>query len=210
MFHHIAIDRTMPAKHRLSTTSIHRLSLTALACLAALGLAACSSFNAGFNASTANPANWITPYKVDVIQGNFISKEQVELLKAGMSRAQVKDLLGTPLVTSLFHTDRWDYVFSLKRQGIAPQAFKYAVFFKGDQLAQFEGDALPSSAEFTASLANSRKIGKVPTLEATEDQLKAADRPSASAGSATTISSPAAAPAGLPPVSYPPLESAKP
>jgi outer membrane protein assembly factor BamE len=207
MFHHIVIDRTMPAKHRLSTTSIHRSSLAALVCLAALGLSACGSFNAGFNASTANPVNWITPYKIDVIQGNFISKEQVELLKAGMSRAQVKDLLGTPLVTSLFHTDRWDYVFSLKRQGIEPQSFKYAVFFKGDQLARFEGDTLPSTAEFTASLANSRKIGKIPILEATEDQLKAADRPSVSA---TTISSPAAAPAGTPPATYPPLESAKP
>jgi len=205
MFHHIATDRTMPAKHRYSITSIKRSSLAALVCLAALGLAGCGSFNA----SGANPANWITPYRVDVIQGNFVSKEQVESLKAGMSRPQVKDVLGTPLMSSLFHADRWDYVFTFKRQGVEPQSFKYAVFFKGDQLERFGGDAMPSDAEFIASLANSRKIGKIPVLEATEVQLKAAEKTSASAASASTSNTPAATPAGTPAASYPPLEGAR-
>lgn len=196
----------MPAKHHYSITSIKRSGLTALACLAVLGLAGCGSFNR----SVANPANWFTPYKVDVIQGNFISKEQVESLKTGMSRAQVKDMLGTPLISSLFHADRWDYVFTLKRQGVEPQSFKYAVFFKGDQLERFEGDSMPSNAEFIASLANSRKIGKIPVLEATEEQLKAAEKSSASAASANTSSTPAAAAIGTPPATYPPLEGARP
>ena len=208
MFHHIATDRTMPAKHLFDTNCIKRPSLAALAFLAALVLAGCGSLNTGFNASAVNPVNWITPYKVDVIQGNFISKEQVESLKTGMSRAQVKDVLGTPLVSSLFHADRWDYVFTLKRQGIEPQSFRYALFFKGDQLERFEGDTMPSNAEFIASLANSRKIGKIPVLEATEEQLKKAEKPSASSAAATT--STPAAPAGTPPATYPPLESAKP
>lgn len=211
MIHHIATDRIMPAKHRYSITFTHRPSLIGIACLAAVGLAGCStisSFNSSFNTSAANPVNWITPYKVDVIQGNFISKEQVESLKTGMSRAQVKDVLGTPLVSSLFHADRWDYVFTLKRQGVEPQSFKYALFFKGDQLERFEGDTMPSNAEFIASLANSRKIGKIPVLEATEEQLKKAERPSASAPS-TTSSTPTV-PSGAPPAIYPPLESARP
>ena len=206
MFHHIVTDRTMPVKHLLSISSIKRPSLAVLACLAAVGLAGCSSFNA----SAVNPVNWITPYKIDVIQGNFISKEQVELLKVGMSRAQVKDVLGTPLVSSLFHEDRWDYVFTLKRQGIEPQSFRYAVFFKGDQLARFEGDTMPSNAEFIASLANSRKIGKIPVLEATEDQLKKAEKPSATTASTSSSNTPAAAPTGTQPATYPPLESTKP
>ena len=210
MFHHIATDCTMSANHRLNTALFNRSSLAALTCMAAIGLAGCSTFNSGFNASAANPANWITPYKVDVIQGNFISKEQVEALKVGMSRAQVKEVLGTPLLASLFHADRWDYVFTLKRQGIEPQAFKYAVFFKGDQLERFEGDSMPSNAEFIASLANSRKIGKIPVLEATEEQLKAAEKPSAASATSTISSTPIAAPAGTPPASYPPLESARP
>ena len=206
MIHHIATDRTMPAKHRYSITSINRSGLTALACLAAVGLAGCSSMNA----SAVSPVNWITPYRVDVIQGNFISKEQVESLKVGMSRAQVKDVLGTPLLTSLFHADRWDYVFTLKRQRVEPQSFRYAVFFKGDQLERFEGDSMPSDAEFIASLANSRKFGRVPVLQATEEQLKAAEKSSSSAASANTSNPPAAAPVGTQPATYPPLESAKP
>ena len=213
MFHHIATYPTMSAKLRYSITSINPSGLTVLACLAALGLAGCSSLsslNSSFNASAANPVNWITPYRIDVIQGNFISKEQVESLKVGMSRAQVKDVLGTPLITSLFHTDRWDYVFTLKRQGIEPQSFKYTLFFKGDQLERFEGDTMPSNEEFIASLANSRKIGKIPVLEATPEQLKAAERPSASAASANASNTSAAAPAGAQPATYPPLESAKP
>ena len=209
MNHHIVTHRTMSAKHPYSTTSFKPTSLTVLACLAAVVLAGCSGLNS-LNASAANPANWITPYKIDVIQGNFVSKEQVEALKVGMTRAQVKDVLGTPLVSSLFHTDRWDYVFTLKRQGVEPQSFKYAVFFKGDQLERFEGDAMPSNAEFIASLVNRRKIGKIPVLEATEEQLKAAEKPSASGAAAGSSTTPTAAPAGAPSVTYPPLESAKP
>lgn len=189
----------MPANPLFSIPKL----LVAVACGV---LASCSSGTMG--SSSVNPVNWITPYKVDVIQGNFISKEQVELLKAGMSRAQVKDVLGTPLVSSVFHADRWDYVFTLKRQGIEPQSFRYALFFKGDELERFEGDSMPSNAEFIASLANSRKIGKIPVLEATEEQLKAAEKPSASATAAS--STPAAAPAGAQPATYPPLESVKP
>ena len=137
-------------------------------------LAACGSVNS----SSVNPLNWITPYKVDVIQGNFISSEQVQTLQAGMTRAQVKEVLGTPLVASLFHTDRWDYVFSLRRQGVESQSYKYTVFFKGDQLERFEGDTMPSESEFISKLDNKRKLGKVPVLQATEEQLKAAEKSS--------------------------------
>ena len=174
-------------------------------------LASCSSST--LQSSAANPVNWITPYRVDVIQGNFVSREQVEQLQPGMSREQVKAVLGTPLVASLFHADRWDYVFTLKRQGVEPQSFKYAVFFKGDQLERFSGDAMPSEADFISSLSNKRKLGKVPVLEATEEQLKAAEKPSAS----RTRSEPAAEPAvggvaASPPTTttYPPLESSRP
>ena len=190
----------MSANHRYSIRSL--LEVSALTVMACLALTACS----GRSTSAANPVNWITPYKVDVIQGNFISREQVGLLKAGMTRAQVKDALGTPLLSSLFHVDRWDYVFTLKRRGVEPQSFKYTVFFKGDQLERFEGDAMPSDADFIATLANSRQLGKVPLLEASEAQLRAAEKP----GSAGPSASPTAAPATAvapPPVAYPPLES---
>lgn len=173
-----------------------------------MALTACSSFSPT-NTSAINPVNWLTPYKVDVIQGNFVSKEQIEVLKPGMTRSQVKDVLGTPLVTSLFHGDRWDYVFTLKRQGVEPQSYKYTVFFKGDQLERFEGDTMPSEEEFISKLDTKRKLGKVPVLEATEEQLKKAEKPGTARASSTEMM-PSGAPAAPANTVYPPLESAKP
>lgn len=191
----------MPALSANLPYSIQRV-LVAVACVV---LASCSS-------SAVNPVNWITPYKMDVIQGNFVSKEQVKQLQPGMTRDQVKAVLGTPLMASLFHADRWDYVFTLKRQGVEPQSFKYTVFFKDDQLARFEGDTMLSEAEFTSTLSNKRKLGKVPVLEATEEQLKAAEKSKSSASSARAEppTDSTGAPAASQTMAYPPLESSKP
>lgn len=176
-------------------------ALSVCAALMAIGaLGACS----GFGGASTNPVNWITPYKIDVIQGNFVSKEQVEALKAGMTRGQVKDVLGTPLVASLFHADRWDYVFTLKRRGVEPQSFKYTTYFKGDVLERFEGDAMPTEQEFILALASARSPGKVPVLEATPEQLKAAEKPAAANAPATAVPPPASPAAA---VTYPPLEN---
>ena len=171
-------------------------------------LASCSSGT--MSSSSINPVNWITPYKVDVIQGNFVSREQVEQLQAGMTRDQVKALMGTPLLTSLFHADRWDYVFTLKRQGVEPQSFKYTVFFKGDQLERFSGDSMPSEAEFISTLSNKRALGKVPVLQATEEQLRAAEKSPVSKPNAVAQPETASVPAGPSTTVYPPLENTRP
>lgn len=115
----------------------------------------------------------LTPYKVDILQGNVVTREQAQALKPGMSREQVREILGSPLLASVFHADRWDYVFTLKRQGQETQRRRVSVFFKGDQLERHEADELPTEAEFVASLDSQRKPGKVPPLEASEEQLKA-------------------------------------
>jgi outer membrane protein assembly factor BamE len=140
-------------------------------------------------------------YKPEVVQGNFVSREQRQALKLGMARAQVKDILGTPLVASLFHAERWDYVFTIRRQGVAPQSFKLTLIFKADSLSQIEGDELPSENEFVERLVGHKKISAPPPLQASEDELKKFP-PAKAAGQA-----PAAL---LPPLpsSYPPLEPA--
>ena len=172
-----------------------RLALAIVACAAA---SACGSFDNVSNRLVGS----ITPYRVEVVQGNFVSREQVEAIKPGMSRQQVRDILGTPLVTSVFHANRWDYVFTLKRQGVAPQERKLAVFFKGDLLDRFEGDEMPSEADFVATLDNKRKSAKVPELEASEESLKQFS--SSQAPATAPVAAPAAEPA--PATSYPPLE----
>ncbi len=178
-------------------------ALTVLACVVLSACGSMKSMTSGLTDSKINPANWITPYKIEIVQGNFVSKEQVELLKPGMPRVQVRDVLGTPLLASVFHADRWDYVFTLKRQNAEPQALKLTVFFKNDVLERFEGDAMPSETEFVTRLDSRRKLGKVPVLELSEEQLKAAEKKSANATAAPATPAPMATPSA----SYPPLES---
>ncbi len=140
------------------------------------------------------------PYEPDRVQGNFVSREQRQFLQLGMTRAQVRDVLGTPLVTSVFHEDRWDYAFSIRRQGVPPQQFRLTLFFSNDVLARIEGDELPSEAEFAQRLSRTRPAGKAPALEATEEQLRQFP---ARRAPATPEGTPPALPAN-----YPPLESA--
>jgi outer membrane protein assembly factor BamE len=147
--------------------------------------------------------NAITPYKVSVVQGNFVSKEQVDALQKGMSRDQVRNVLGTPLVTSLFHSDRWDYVFTLKRQGVEPQQRHLTVYFRNDVMDRVEGDPMPSESEFVSTLDTHKRLGKVPRLEATEEELRSFQAKNPNEPAAT----PPAAPAPAAPVNYPPLES---
>lgn len=176
-------------------------SIVRCVCRMALGavvvvLSACGSVDGASN----RLVSMITPYKIDIVQGNFVSREQVEALKVGMSRGQVKNILGTPLLTDVFHADRWDYVFTFKRQGVEPQARKVTVFFEDDTLARIQADPLPTEAEFVASLDSGRKSGAVPVLEMSPESLKAAAKPAQAAPSPAPLEA-------MPPVSYPPLES---
>jgi outer membrane protein assembly factor BamE len=166
-------------------------------------LAGCGSFDGvGRRVGTA-----LTPYQVEVVQGNFISREQVQALQPGMSRDQVRQILGTPLVSSLFHGDRWDYVFTLKRQGVPNQQRHLAVFFKGEGMERVEGgESMPSESEFVSTLDNRRKGGKVPKLEASEEELRAAGSKQPAPAAAPV--QPSAAPAPAPnTANYPPLEA---
>jgi outer membrane protein assembly factor BamE len=171
-----------------------RLRLVSLGVLT-VALCACGSVDLASN----RLVTMVKPYKIDIVQGNFVSREQAAALKEGMSRTQVRDILGSPLLASVFHANRWDYVFTFKRQGAEAQARRVTVFFKDDLLTKVQADALPSEAEFVASLDSGRKFGKVPVLEMSEESLRAtavAPKP--------TDSTP------LPPLptSYPPLEPA--
>ena len=158
------------------------------------GLAACSS--------TPASKSWldtISPYRFDRVQGNVVTREQVSALKPGMQRNLVKDILGTPLLTSVFHADRWDYVFTLTRQGAAAQARHVTVFFKGDVVDRFEADELPTEAEFVATLKSMSTTGKLPPMEASAEQLQKFPAPAPLP--------PLAAPVVRAPSDYPPLET---
>ncbi|ANY61186.1 outer membrane protein assembly factor BamE [Comamonas aquatica] len=160
-------------------------------------LAACSSVSE----TTRNAMSSITPYKVEVVQGNFVSREQVQALQPGMSRQQVREILGTPLVTSVFHADRWDYVFTIQRQGVEAQNRKLNVFFEGERFVRAEGDEMPSESEFVATLGKPTGKLKVPNLQASEEQL--AKFPAAKPKATDAVARDTAQPQR----SYPPLEA---
>ncbi len=139
---------------------------------ALLGLAALLAGCASGLPSFGEVGSLVSPYRIDIIQGNVVTREQAQALQTGMPRDQVRDILGTPLLASVFHADRWDYVFTFQRQGQPAQQRKLAVFFRDGLLERVESDELPSEAEFVASLDVRRRAGRAPALEATEEQLR--------------------------------------
>jgi outer membrane protein assembly factor BamE len=86
----------------------------------------------------------ITPYKMEIQQGNFVSQEMVSQLKPGMTKEQVRFLLGTPLVADIFHPDRWDYVYWREAPDGRREQRKLTVLFEKGELARLDGDVVPA------------------------------------------------------------------
>ena len=167
--------------------------LSALAALAVAALAGCSSLQ-----RTDSFIGLITPYRIDIVQGNVVTKEQAALLKPGLTRTQVRDILGTPVLDDPFHADRWDYIFTLRRPGTQPQRRDVVVYFTDNLVSKVEAPELPTEREFVAAITRTRDP-KVPKLE-----LSAAERAALPVPPAPPAS--AAEPAG-PLRDYPPLEA---
>jgi len=155
-------------------------------------LAGCSSLESN------RWTNIFLPYRVEVVQGNVVTAEQVARVVPGMSRVQVREVLGSPLLTDMFHADRWDYVFMLNRPGTPLQKRAVVVIFEGDKLARIDAPPLPTDAEFIDSIDPFRSRREVPVLALTEEQIRALPVPQRPA--------PAASAAEGPLRSYPPLE----
>jgi outer membrane protein assembly factor BamE len=134
-----------------------RMRGTLIAVATVAVLAGCSTYDS----LTQRVAQSITPYRITVVQGNFVSQEMAAQMQTGMSRAQVKQLLGTPLLTDMFHADRWDYVFYFKRGSTnVVQQRDFVVLFAGDRVASWSGgDDLPSNLELLAEI-DGDKLGK--------------------------------------------------
>jgi outer membrane protein assembly factor BamE len=85
-------------------------------------------------------------YRMDIQQGNFLEGKTVDQLQVGMTRSQVRYLLGTPMVPDLFDKDRWDYLYYFQRGRLRqPQQRHVAVYFKDDKVTRFERDNVPNA-----------------------------------------------------------------
>jgi outer membrane protein assembly factor BamE len=88
----------------------------------------------------------ITPYKIEIQQGNYVSQQMVSQLKNGMTKDQVKQILGTPLLTDIFHAERWDYVYTREAPDGTRERRKIVLYFENGKLARMDGDVVPTSA----------------------------------------------------------------
>jgi outer membrane protein assembly factor BamE len=89
----------------------------------------------------------VKPYRMEIQQGNFISQEMIGQLKQGMTKEQVRFALGTPLLTDIFHADRWDYVFYRDMPDGRREQRKVAVFFEGGLLLRIGGDVVAADKQ---------------------------------------------------------------
>jgi outer membrane protein assembly factor BamE len=90
------------------------------------------------------PIPTLMPYTMDIQQGNVITQEMLSKLKPGMTPAQVRFILGTPLVVDAFHKDRWDYVYRYSKGGTVQEQRRIVVVFQDEKLARIEGDVIPA------------------------------------------------------------------
>lgn len=152
-------------------------------------------------ASDGSLLGMVTPYRIDIVQGNAVMREQMARLQPGMSRIQVQELLGTPTLTDPFHANRWDYPFTFRRAGAEAQRRHVVVFFDADgRLTRFDApDDLPSELEFVAAIAPPapRRAPQAP-LALTPEQRAALPVPQRTPASQPAPASPSR--------TYPPLE----
>lgn len=181
----------------MAASTRFRFFLSPLLPVACAVLAGCSTVS-----SDGSLLGFITPYRMEVVQGNVVTQDMVAQLRPGLTGDQVRTLLGSPLLTDVFHANRWDYVFTIRRQGTAPQQRRVTVFFENDRVARFEADAVPTEREFVAAIDATKPPSRKTVLELDEAQLRAIPVPPPSRAAQT----PQTAASG-PARSYPPLET---
>lgn len=93
----------------------------------------------------------LSPYKMDIRQGNYVTAEMREKLKLGMSRQQVRYVLGTPMVSDAFHGNRWDYMYRLERGGKIVEEQLLTLYFEGDNLLRVDDGSKPGNAAPSAT-----------------------------------------------------------
>lgn len=84
------------------------------------------------------------PYRIDVQQGNYVPEDVASKVQPGMTKPQVRALLGTPLLNDIFHGNRWDYFFSSVKGGRNEERTRFSVFFENDKVVRMEGKARPA------------------------------------------------------------------
>ena len=88
----------------------------------------------------------IKPYKMPIQQGNLVTSKMMMQLKPGMTKTQVRFVMGTPLITDSFHKDQWDYFYQMEKDGAIIEKRRVILMFEKDLLAKVKGDVIPANA----------------------------------------------------------------
>ncbi len=98
--------------------------------------------------SACGSTNWGFPYRATIQQGNWITTEQIAQLEVGMTRDQVRFILGTPTLQDVLHANRWDYPYYNQPGYGKDELRKFTVWFENDQLVRWAGDPQPDRQPF--------------------------------------------------------------
>jgi outer membrane protein assembly factor BamE len=89
----------------------------------------------------------IKPYKLDVQQGNVVTSKMLLQLRPGMTKSQVRFIMGTPLIQDSFHGNRWDYVYQMREGGKLKEQRRVILDFENELLKSVRGDVVPSGTD---------------------------------------------------------------
>jgi outer membrane protein assembly factor BamE len=98
---------------------------------------------AGCGSTDRSRSGFLEPYKFSIPQGNYLNQQMLDQVRQGMSREQVRLTIGSPLVTDIFHPDRWDYVFRFQYPNGDAELRRVTIQFQDDRVASVKADALP-------------------------------------------------------------------
>ena len=133
-----------------------KLLLTSLTFVGLLALAGCS---------------FPGVYKIDIQQGNVVTQDMIDQLRPGMTRRQVRFIMGNPLLQDTFNTNRWDYLYSLQPGGGKRQQERMSVFFnESDQLVSLSGDFMPGVSRDQEILGGSGDTSVTPAATPSQQQ----------------------------------------
>ncbi len=118
-----------------------------------VGLTACQSLTTFSEDSKSKLGKVLRPYRPDMVQGNFIAKEQLDLLRIGMSFEEVFVVMGTPLHLNIMRQNRADYISMYKKndENILYQRV-ISLYFENLKLTKIEADAVPTEHELIAEI----------------------------------------------------------
>lgn len=89
---------------------------------------------------------WLKPYHMDIQQGNVVTPQMMMQLRPGMSKAQVRYVMGTPLIFDPFHGNRWDYFYQMRKDGKIIEQRRVILEFENEKLVRVRGDVIPAGA----------------------------------------------------------------